>query len=317
MREAGVRLRYVGATILAVLGAIASYVATYDLVKRFFDVAGYELIVASCYIITLSVLIIVWFIFRQYQTVRKEKYANIMDKIHNVQHKLRNMHTFMIDNEPKPDAKAKSYDVYISNIKMKFKEIMDDVANIYSMLSGTRCRACIKVLTEKDGGQVYVDALVRDSSSSQRWSELDTYRSKNNIDLLDENHIFKLLFSEKKKAWSYHCHDVRSQEGLFSTSEAAYTSAAAPNPTPKKLWEKLLPTAKQVPYRSTITCVIRHPPLDEDTSKEAVAGFLCVDSESSGAFEPRWDIELCFSFADALFHPTNALLKSMSTAPEQ
>ena len=72
-----------------------------------------------------------------------------------------------------------------------------------------------------------------------------------------------------------------------------------------------------LPYRSTLTCAIRHHAILGLLEQPEAVGFLCVDSESRNVFEKRWDVELCFSIADALFHPIDQLIKTMASAAQR
>jgi hypothetical protein len=43
-----------------------------------------------------------------------------------------------------------------------------------------------------------------------------------------------------------------------------------------------------------------------------VLGFLSVDSESREVFEERWDVEILFAVADALYHPLRSYLDAQN-----
>jgi hypothetical protein len=47
-----------------------------------------------------------------------------------------------------------------------------------------------------------------------------------------------------------------------------------------------------------------------------VLGFLTVDSESRNVFVERWDVQIAFAAADALYHPLRQLIAAQNRAAE-
>ena len=46
-----------------------------------------------------------------------------------------------------------------------------------------------------------------------------------------------------------------------------------------------------------------------------VLGFLTVDSESRNVFEERWDVQIMFAVADALYGPIRGYIDAQNRAP--
>jgi hypothetical protein len=72
-----------------------------------------------------------------------------------------------------------------------------------------------------------------------------------------------------------------------------------------------------LPYKSTMTCAIRQGTFDRaDDVEQLVLGFLTIDSESRGVFVDRWDVQIAFAMADALFHPLRRFVIAQNNAAQ-
>jgi len=286
--------------------------AVYIALESAAKTAGTELFTAVIYIVFLNVIIFFAFIIRNFQTARKEKYANITERIHKSCHQARNILTWLNYFHEKVQADDRyDFSDNIVVVKNEMSSFLNHVQSVFEMLTGTRCRATIKVINKRNG-KIYVDTLTRDSSSKQTWLELDNKRFTENIDLLKKNKCFSDLFSLNNFRWHFCCNDLTKEE-TNSTSKKAYcefgTGENKKHCSPSK-------TCNCRPYRSALTCAIRQPQT-ENIKGVDVVGFLCIDSESRGVFDPRWDVQLGLAFADALFHPLNQLLILMNTSLEK
>jgi hypothetical protein len=50
--------------------------------------------------------------------------------------------------------------------------------------------------------------------------------------------------------------------------------------------------------------------------EQLVLGFLTIDSESRGVFVDRWDVQIAFAMADALFHPLRRFVIAQNNAAQ-
>ncbi|MCF6344382.1 MAG: type IV secretion system protein [Devosiaceae bacterium] len=319
--------------ILTLMGYVGFFIATYGVVVFFFNRADLDLLVAVIYVMGLCTLLIVVFVFRQLQISRKEKYANITEKIHRVNHITRDIQTVLLHNKDllksdsanfkKDDddrvAALSKLDKCIESQKVELIGLLDIIGSSFEMLTGTRCRVAIKLIVTHSDGKSYVDAFVRDKISMDKWGEHDLYRVINDHDKLKDNIVFKTLFSNDNYERKYLSNNIQ-EDAETNTSVKAYRKISGAeldevNNKVKQLLKKIklyLPWTSQseryLPYRSTLTCAIRQREIVNIGYNVEMLGFLCIDSESRGVFDKRWDEHICFSFADALYRPINELL---------
>ena len=292
------RTQWVLSIALAVIGIIASLTAGWDYALQIFQ-AEASTLVSVGYIVFMSFIIIIYFVFRSWQTVRKERYANIVPYIHRIHHEIRDLTTFLKEKDPKSNADQAEILQHLNQAKSSVVTILDQLVLVFTSLTSTKCRACIKLMYEL-GNEPYVYTYARDHASGKANKARDNSRNKTNRDLLSHNGTFSRLFDEEVDVWYYISNNlIRDyKKGQFtSTSFSAYRSSAD---GPKTGW--------LLPYRSTITCVIRENASELLPEHRCnVVGFLAIDSESRGVFEPRWDVELLLSVADSLFHPLSII----------
>ncbi|PWW82489.1 hypothetical protein CR164_05735 [Prosthecochloris marina] len=259
------------------------------------------------------VLLLVFIIVREVIFARKEKYANITGKLHFCFHLIRDIESFL--NELDPSALSeKDGERVFTGATNGLITVLDCVATIFSMLTGTRCRATIKAIYEKDK-KLYVRTLARDTDSYEHNSEKDKERSDKNQDAIEENEDFELLYSEKQPGQNYFfCNDLMQRRNYKTSSFKVYGE-------PKEemgFYERITGKGWTLPYRSAIVWPIqqrknRHFDFDE----VGCIGFLAVDSESRGVFKKSWDTWLGAGVADALFHPLNTMFKVVENKNEE
>lgn len=205
-------------------------------------------------------------------------------------------------NEPR-EGNQKEYENFSNQCKIIIGRILDHFNGIFTSITETRCRSCIKLLYTTD--QMYVYTLARDQGSHQSCSQLDTKRVRGNHDPLKDNPQFARLFSDAEDVWHFISNDLTKDHAFHSTSMSAYKPERAHRfPAMLGAWP--------LPYRSAITAAIRQGPFDLCHERSEVLGFLSVDSESRGVFEERWDVEILFAVADALYHPLRSYLDAQN-----
>jgi predicted SnoaL-like aldol condensation-catalyzing enzyme len=330
------RILHTGAFALGIFGAVSSYISGFGPFIDLFQ-KNHAVVAAIGYIILLSTIIICAAIFREWQVSRKEKYANITQKLHNISHDIRDIHILIGTDAPTPtctrdiDAYKRFNDVCIP----KFQNVLDDIAGLFEMITGTRCRATVKIVAAHHDSNLYVDTLVRDSNSHKRWGEMDTWRFENNKDPLSQNQQFARMFKEGVFDWHYFSNDLtKASEEFTTTSLSSYRHNGAPEasdhdirPKRKGLRDRFTLMWRDdewdLPYKSTITCAIRRATNDTSNkvsaagSENSTVGFLAIDSESRKVFNENWDVQLCFAFADALFVPLSKFTRIMRKASPQ
>jgi hypothetical protein len=154
------------------------------------------------------------------------------------------------------------------------------------MLTGTRCRAAIKLLARVDG-EFVVFTYARDKASARAFRLSDESRQRDGYDTLDRNPHIKELTAAAKAGEDYLLFNNLPKaisNGVYQSSSIRYW---AENPEMRKQWRG---GKDPLPYRSTVLSVI----WAED---ETALGFLAVDSPHAGVFHDSWDGPLLVSFA--------------------
>lgn len=253
----------------------------------------------------LLVLFIFAFFSREIMTSRKEKYANITNQVHSCIHKSRDLNSYVEERLACVDRdQAVNFEDTKSQFNNALISIMDDFVKIFSMLTGTKCRACIKSIYELEG-ELYVFVSARDSTSAEKCRKSDQKRQRENKDKLFNNLDFRYLYNNKPECRGYYiCNDLTLLVGYQSTSleggEIDHINVRLYNNLPifgSKRWWPLS-------YRSTIVWPVQQRgALSLSIQDKACKAFLAIDSESRNVFIERWDSQIGASIADALFHP--------------
>jgi hypothetical protein len=312
------RIKAYGAWVAGCIAVLVAALHGFDLIDYYISSITLTTIAANAYVVVLSSLVVGFAAYRQYITIRKEKYANITSIIHQLFHQLRDLHTYILFHEPRGRS-PQEYGPYIGNCKMMFGRIMDQLNNVFSSITSTHCRASIKCLY--GANPIYVYTLARDQGSRQKCLAIDNRRVRDNHDPLSDNLQFARLFSENEEVWHFISNDLTCDENFRVTSITAYSPEYATKaPALPNRWNLLARFRRAwptwpLPYKSTIACVIRQGPFDLDQRfPSEVLGFLTIDSESRGVFEERWDVQIMFAVADALYHPLRAFLDAQNRA---
>lgn len=302
------KLRIYGSWLAAAAAALLAYFHGFGLISYFVESQDRLHLAANIYLATLFFFMIVLTVYRQWISIRKERYANITPLLHQILHQIRNLNTYVKTKEPR-DGSPDQYQQFIDNCKIMFGRVLDQVNNVFRSLTSTHCRTSIKLTYTKDGG-LFVYTLTRDQASRERCLIMDRDRVASNHDPLSKNPQFARMLSDSEDVWHYVCNDLTRDKDFRATSLTAYApdyATSAARFFSRERWP--------LPYKSTITCVIRQPPFDMNSSLPSeVLGFLAVDSESRGVFEKRWDVQIMFAVADALYGPTSAFLDAQNRA---
>jgi hypothetical protein len=169
---------------------------------------------------------------------------------------------------------------------------VDAMTNAFSLVSGAKCRMCIKKLEiqRQQGGE---DSVQRSFLVSDRFrSGNEPQRAARSVvDLVDLNTDFSSILNEEIDVFFSNDLVKLYREGKYRNSH----------------WDGL-PTNPS--YRSTIVWPIRkiggHPlsiPNYEPTGNELQVqyGYVCLDSKTTDAFDEQSDVQLGSAYADTLF----------------
>ena len=311
--QVGYLIIVVMAAGMVLIGIILALFSTWDLVERFVKDQTTLSWLANGFVFTVISIVLIALIARQYQTIRKEKYANISQLIHKAVHAARDANTYLIENAPAENGDQQAYEAYLNQAKIKLVQSLDRLVEIFMVVTSTRCRASIKLMYEADG-QLYFYTYARDQNSAEGCRAMDKQRVNQNHDPLNDNRRFAELFSNNEHHWHYMSNNLAKDKLFQTTSMTAYEPNLATQINSRRngfSWFNW-----PLPYRSTISCVIRQGPCDVMEGRESeVLGFLTVDSESRGVFVEKWDVEIVFAVADAIFHPLNQIDKVVNRPP--
>lgn len=240
---------------------------------------------------------------REWSRLRKERYANIFTKIEAINSTAKFLSVFL--QNAGPDVAGRQLR---KNVIQELVSMLDDISDIFFILTGTACRTCIKVVWQ-DGTKMYVYALARDRLSSKTNEELDKTRYEQKMDSLEENEDFYLVFN---KRLNYYVSNNLSLRRNYRNSSFKQHSADA---HPTGWLSHLFGMGWTLPYRSAMVFPIQQrgsPSLALDEA--GCIGFLTVDSEFRGVFRARFDGPLGSSLAETLFLPLAMYVSLIETA---
>ncbi|SHH81137.1 hypothetical protein [Desulfofustis glycolicus] len=262
----------------------------------------YDLVLTVTVSIVL-LLLLAYVIAREYLSSRKEKYANITEFHHNCLHNTRDLFTFLSEVDTK-DLSEKELNRIFTVTTHGLIKVLDSLSSIFTLLTGTSCRACIKVIYEHDG-KLFVRTLARDNSSYLYNALIDKKRYNNHEDQLMENIDFQMLYNKGYPGQSsFFCNNLAAREDYQSSSFGVYGKI----PEKRSWYSKLTCKDWTLPYRSAIVWPIQQveSPYFHFNAAGCI-GFLAVDSNSRGVFNRKWDVWIGAGIGDALFHVINLL----------
>lgn len=246
----------------------------------------------------------IWFIvvvvLREIQLARKEKYANISNHKHRCLHLIRDLSTYLSILDSSTDM---NFNHSKNQIRQAFTEILTEFSFIFSMITGTHCRAAIKTIIEKNN-KLYIQSFARDSHSKEENEKKDKERLENLTDSLEENTDFDLLYYDKLSPRHYFIsNDLPTRRG-YNTSSFKVWGSPPDNVSRIKAHKEWT-----LPYKSTIVW-----PIQQNSNEyfgfenQSCVGFLAIDSESVNVFYEKWDVHLGAVVSDSLYHLINQLI---------
>lgn len=285
----------------AITGGII-FITIYELIHNLIANNPWLTLFSVAYLFVGLTVALVFAVVKILRSIRKERYANIAGQIHRVMHNIRNLLNYMDQNNEGMRDRPDDFGPYSNMVQDMFVGILTDISGLFTAITGTICRVCIKTISFDADGRPFVVTMARDKSSQKKWSRKDRDRANDFRDRLEENSEFLRMMKldhGTEGEWCFACNDIKQNYKFRSSSFKAYD--------PNYQWTTSVKGERYpLPYRSTVCGAIGQAPTDEVTTpgnRPLMVGFLSVDSESVGAFREPMDIDLIYAFADALFQP--------------
>jgi hypothetical protein len=293
----------------------AAYFGGFELITHFVHAADWKTVWAQAYVVATAIILLTVLIFREYTAGRKEKYANITSHVQKITLLCKELVLYVEERRPPNGANREQYKQFTEACHSKFALVLDQLNLVFSSLTSTKCRTSIKVIYER-GGEFYYYTLARDAGCWNECLESDNRRVDNDHDPVKNNSHFLTIFDSSTHTYHYISNDLTRDSSFHSTSFTIYDPHWADTGAKPRSLLTRLKGEWPLPYRSTIAVAIRLGASSFLTEvKPTVLGFLTIDSESRNVFEERWDVQLMFAAADALFHPLRAFLEIQNKAP--
>jgi hypothetical protein len=190
------------------------------------------------------------------------------------------------------------------------QDIVDALANCFSIITGRRCRCCIQEILPQGN----VSTVVRDTITSKQSANTDSHN-------IEDSTAFSNIWYGKNGCPRFFI--SRNLVKLWSSGQYRNSSFRTyGEPETMNFLGISFVRKWTLPYRATIVWPIRYvpegsrwpvlKPLDLPVEKRPfVWGFLCVDCGSRNTFDATYGPELGASFADAIFTYLQAVRRNV------
>jgi hypothetical protein len=295
IRSAEARLRFPFGAFLGWLGLVIGILSgAVALVETFTSNTTIKEWVLSSTLVAVALLSLGALAYREYTLARQSKFVSTLAHQQQASGLLRDLRIFLQLHEKPPLLTAQA----LRQARGMIEEILTIYAEIFSLLTSTRCRTCIKLtdVHSEIPDNVLVFALARDKLSANENRLHDKDRADNSRDKLKDNSDFLRLWDPKlQEGVNFFCNNLPKEEG-YETSSFNYWLNIAGNPN------KIRKATWPLWYRSTIVWPIRrYPKEDLGIETHICLGFLCVDSHLTGVFELDEHGPVGTMLANALF----------------
>jgi len=252
----------------------------------------YVLVLLAYVAVAVTLLIV-----QSVRYARKARYAEAIRAFHPIAHIMR-------------DAQYHVKDMGESDFKITLEKVLSAFAVATAILTGTKTRACVKLLrvdggvdrllevddTSRRSDLIYADLYVRDGHSvwpSKHYTEYPLDK-----DRLSKNSAFcSLLRGDADYYFENNIPRAYKSHRYESSSFTTYCQGQTGRPG----WV--------LPYRSTILWPIRKLVLEDQgevhrerlIDKHDLLGFLCIDSPSRNVWTSRYDGQIGAAVADFLY----------------
>jgi hypothetical protein len=207
---------------------------------------------------------------------RKARYAEAINLAHLAVHKLRDTNMYL------KDCLARRSRYEYAEFKNQIQKVLSILTESFTLVTGTKCRICLKFLGTKNNKELYVTTMCRDLTSEDQSEEKDSAEGTQHT--VAKNSDFHSIMSLGR---NYFLHNSINTDQLYeNTSKRFY--------------------GNKLPYNSVLVLPIRFKDNDPNnpacnTDGGTVVGFVAIDSASRGAFFERYDVHLGAIVADSLF----------------
>jgi hypothetical protein len=272
---------------------------------------GRRVDVANVLLTVLVIALVLWVAVREFYLARKQKYANATHGIYSVSSRFAVLNEYLVDALRRAQTGGA---LSMKDVEKTFSDSMqgicDETANLFSLLSGTNCRAAVKVpaFDTTGTGEAWAVTVARDTNSAQANRQMDASREKGRTDRIGLNEDFSLLFDEGRPDQGYYC--CNNMPAKFASGDLKSTSVEVFRKAARDAGKKDKVHHYPLPYRSTMVWPVRF--IGEVTRFHA---FLAVDSESRRVFYETWDSKLGGSIAQQAnisFRIFNELVHTLS-----
>jgi hypothetical protein len=246
---------------------------------------------------------------REFYVSRKERYANIFDRVDAVTATLRDLTTYLDEISIHDEANKEQIRIDVRN---ELSSALDNIGELFSMVTGTTCRVAIKCcFFEND--DVYVYTITRDGRSNKLNYKKDRQRFESRSDSIGDNEDFFSIFYNDTRYYI--------ENNLANKRNYANSSFAQYGEPPERigLFGGILNASIRwpLPYKSTMVFAIEQLAAENLSFEElGCIGFLAIDSAFGNVFKPRFDGPLGASLANAFFSPLIRYVSLLGEANE-
>jgi len=271
--------------ILTIITGIVAVATIYGFFEKFFPLLSQDARFAVGFIIFLFAIFFFNYTRVKIKWGRKSKYADTMS---NITSGFSAIHQLERADEINIDAAVNAS-----------KTLCNEIATAYTVITGTKCSASIKLL-EKDVdelGNIRAKAITFARSNSPIRNPKD-----NNIKhWIDKNTDFLNIMEkiDEPRKYYFFNNNLPMKPRYQNTSFDIYDN---PNIERNIVMNYI---KWPLPYKSTI--VVPICPCNEP-NKNTLVGFLCLDSANLWAFKKKYDVELLTGLADGIYN----LMKEVS-----
>jgi hypothetical protein len=278
------------------IGGAASVITIYLTWHQCSDVtspAGRTMLIALLFLIVFLLALLG---IQQFNFGRKCRYAEIVSSLNQVYSEVQALTMRTCANGPA---------VTPDEIRLGCTAIVNILASLLSLVTGTRCAVCIKVMELGDAANAprpKVVTLCRDQISTERTKGDDEHWVDQNTDFEE------LLKGVGTPLTCFYRNYLPWLHGYKNTSFKTYGQPMDLSfPVVGSLLRSLMWT---LPYRSTIVAPIASP--DQNNDERRLSGYLCVDSRSMGVFRRRFDVDVVTGIANNLHQVVHHLMRGLA-----
>lgn len=206
----------------------------------------------------------------------RDRLEEIVEHLHRMAHNLR-------DGIRRWSVPSRNGGAGRDNAQQGFAKVMDHIAAAYSVWTGAKCAACLKLFALSDGEQdsFRLATFCRDEDSSDRRGA----RDGDDYTTLAENGAFNHIVNAKQENY-FLSNDLVGERVYYNHGRGDWSDY----------------------YRSALVLAVQCTPLKgERKERTDLLGFLCVDSMEPGIFREPEMVRFGGCIADTMFWPLRVM----------